>query len=75
MNAFAAGSVYDLAVNTMSTFAAVSSAEPVVKGVSPPVARSMADARETGRGNITFTGGAKMAMYATGRFGGEATIV
>jgi hypothetical protein len=41
---FTAGPAYDPAVNTMSTFAAVSSAEPAVKGFSPLVARSMSNA-------------------------------
>jgi hypothetical protein len=42
---FTAGPAYDPAVNTMSTFATVSSAEPVVKGFSPLVARPMLNAQ------------------------------
>ena len=72
MNAFAAGSAYDPAVNTISTFTAVSFAEPAVKVLSPPDAGPMFDAGETGRGNNTFTADAKMVVCATVRFGGEA---
>ena len=71
MNAFAAGSAYNPAVNKMSGIAAMSSSEPAVKGFSPPVARSMSDAGETGGGNSFFTADAKMEVCATVGSDGE----
>jgi hypothetical protein len=43
MNAFAASSAYDPAVNKVPGIAVVSSTEPAVEVFSPPVARSMSD--------------------------------
>ena len=71
MDVFAADSAYDPAVNTMSTFTTVLSAEGI-KGFSPPAIHPMSNTRETGRGNITFIAGAKMAVCAIVRFDGEA---
>jgi hypothetical protein len=71
---FTAGPAYP-AVNTMATFAATSSTEPVVKGFPLPAARSMSAARETGKDNSIFTTGAKMDVCTTVRSGGEESIV
>lgn len=72
---FTTGPAYDPVVNTMSTFATVSSAKLVVKGFSPLVAHPMLDAEETGINNRDFTIGAKMDVCAIARSSGEATIV
>jgi hypothetical protein len=45
MRTFAASSAYDQAVNKISPFTVVSSAEPAVEGFSPLAARTMFDAR------------------------------
>jgi hypothetical protein len=44
MYAFTASPTYDPAVNRISPFAAVSSAEPAVEGFSPPATHPMSDA-------------------------------
>jgi hypothetical protein len=73
MTGFTTGSVFDPVVNAVSPFAAVSSIESTIKGVSPSAAHSLPDARDTDRDNSFFTIGAKMDTCAIIRSGGETS--